>query len=201
MSRSSPYFAKVAQLVKQDSAHLRHFLNRLEFIPTTLRIAQIGFRETQRIILELIALYDYMEIYKPVMDGFSEPSGTLAKTIGAFVSNPHTAEMFFRAGIPVWIIRPRPHLPKVRIQALAPVQGPDGLIPMNEATRPSHATIFRGHSQQKYNAIVRRHVMRYMRYPDPFGPVRAAPQAIIAPPPITPHEIRQQTHSPCKNFI
>ncbi|KAF9035469.1 hypothetical protein BJ165DRAFT_1409348 [Panaeolus papilionaceus] len=63
------------------------------------------FTELQRYYLEIVGCLDYLEVYKPHMDGVQSSQPPLANTIGVFTSKVRIVEEFMAAGLPVWYIR------------------------------------------------------------------------------------------------
>ena len=167
---------------------LEHLLHRVEFIATNFRQVQLGVRETQRVYLELRAVLDYEEIYYPCLKGVSSQSFSYpcitANVMGAFTNDLSVCDCFFRAGIPVWLIRPFSELHSIRVRKLVPLQPAGNLIPIDAATRPSHCTIYRGGGDDvgKYHALAR-HVKGYLHYPNPFWfhPCKRTGQTATAP--------------------
>lgn len=94
---------KFAAVIQQA---LFYTFNRLQSFVTTWRNIRFTVVELQRYYLELLGLLDYMEVYKPRMDGIQPPSSTVTNTIGVFASKPRIVEEFMSAGLPVWYIRP-----------------------------------------------------------------------------------------------
>jgi hypothetical protein len=184
---------------------LEHLLHRVEFIATNLRQMQLGVRETQRAFLELKAVLDYEEIYYPLIKGgnpqpFQCPHIT-ANVVGAFTADLTVCDGLFRAGIPVWLLRPFSELHSIRVRKLVPLQSAGDLIPIDAAIRPTHPTIYRGGGDkiEKYYALTQ-HITGYLRYPNPFGSIRA--KELIAPPPAqTKREERRQRYTPCKLLL
>ncbi|THU92089.1 hypothetical protein K435DRAFT_567148, partial [Dendrothele bispora CBS 962.96] len=74
----------------------------------------------QRTFLELHALLDYCEVFKPQMEGRATPASQRAPLLGVFVSDYSQASQLFRAGIPFWFIHPVQSLPQVSVAELAP---------------------------------------------------------------------------------
>ncbi|THV02559.1 hypothetical protein K435DRAFT_963060 [Dendrothele bispora CBS 962.96] len=93
---------------------------RLAKLTTTFSQTSGGVAALQRTFLELHALLDYCETYKPRMEGRSEAASERAPVIGAFVSDYNRASQLFRAGIPFWFIHPVQSLPRVSVAELAP---------------------------------------------------------------------------------
>ena len=80
---------------------------RLGSLKTTYSQMRFGLAEFQCYYLEVLGFLDYMEIYKPHMDGKKPPAETVANCIGAFTFNAHTVQDFHMAGLPVWFLRPK----------------------------------------------------------------------------------------------
>jgi hypothetical protein len=183
-------------LVSQLTNVLSHLLHRLEFISTGFFTMCLGVREMQRIYLELTALLNYMEYYRLR----STSLGTIDNIMGAFTHDPLVCDCLYKAGIPVWFIRPYSALNSIRIRALAPVTKPVGVLPLEPSSRPVYPAIYRGRGDvlEKYIALGR-NILGYLRYPNPFGYLRAkplaAPLAVAVP---SKREIRAQRFTPCK---
>lgn len=201
ITRAKRDIFKDSSLANQLVLTLEDLLHRLEYISTNFRTMQLGVRSTQRVFLELTACLDYLELYKPVVDGVSPPESIpkVAHMIGAFTTDLTICFRMHLAKIPVWLIRPYKALHSIRIAAVVPVQFPEGIVALGPATRPSYPAIFRGpHGLDRYRAFIQ-HVLRYFKYPDPFGSVRAQPSVSLpAPPPeLSKREIRARRFTPC----
>lgn len=85
---------------------LVHSLAQLESVYTNFRQMEFSIRDVQWTWLELTALLDYMEIYKPQMDGHAHSASEVANTIGVFTHDLQVAQDFFTAGLPCWLICP-----------------------------------------------------------------------------------------------
>ena len=79
---------------------------RLGSLKTTYSKMRFGVTEFQRYYLEVCGSLDYLEIYKPRMDGQKPPAETAANCIGAFTNVARIAQDFHTAGLPVWLLRP-----------------------------------------------------------------------------------------------
>jgi hypothetical protein len=183
-------------LVLQLTNVLRHLLHCLEFISTGFFTMCLGVRKMQRIYLELTGLLNYMEHYHLR----STSLGTINNIIGAFTHDPLVCKCFYKAGIPIWFIRPYSALTSIRIRALAPVTKPVGVSPLEPLSRPVYPTIYCGQGDvlEKYIALGR-NVLGYLKYLNPFGFLHVKP--LTAPLPVTvpsQHEIRAQRYTPCK---
>jgi hypothetical protein len=183
-------------LVSQLTNVLRHLLHRLEFISTGFYTMCLGVREMQRIYLELTGLLNYMEHYRLR----STLLGTINNIIGAFTHDPLVCKHFYKASIPVWFIRPYSALTSIRIRALVPVTKPVGVLPLEPSSHPIYPTIYRGQGDvlEKYIALGR-NILGYLKYPNPFGFLRAKPLAAPLPMAVpSQREIRAQCYTLCK---
>ncbi len=80
---------------------------RLGSLKTTFTEMGFGVTEFQRYYLEVHALLDYLELYKPRMDGQKPAATTVANCVGIFTNIGRVTQDFCTAGIPVWLLRPR----------------------------------------------------------------------------------------------
>ena len=89
---------------------LERAMNHASFRLYALRSAfgqmKFGVTEFQRYYLEIRGLLDYLEVYKPRMDGEQAAATTTAQCIGVFTNIPCIAQYFHAAGLPVWLIQP-----------------------------------------------------------------------------------------------
>ncbi|PBK61187.1 hypothetical protein ARMSODRAFT_981734 [Armillaria solidipes] len=83
-------------------------LQRLSSVTTDSFNIRVMVATAQRFWLELVGALDYMEIYKPIMDGHAERSlnHRLDRLMGSFTSDISTVQFLIRAGIPVYFVRP-----------------------------------------------------------------------------------------------
>jgi hypothetical protein len=185
--------------VSQSTTVIKNLLHRLEFIATNFRKMQVGVRETQRAYLELRAALDYEEIYRPRMEGIkSQRPPVVTNVMGAFTIDLTNCDRLFRAGIPVWLVRPYSELHSIRVKKLVPLQVADGIIPLHAAVHPTHPTIYCGGGDDitKYYAIAQ-HTTGYLRYHNAFGSIRA--KNLVTPPPAqTKKEERRRRYTPCE---
>jgi hypothetical protein len=153
---------------------IEHGLVRLQSVWTNFRQMAFGVRDVQRCWLELMAMLDYMEVYKPRMDSarlaVGSPPAEVANAIGIFTNDIRVAQDFFHAGLPFWLIRPASELGQTNILAAVPPSVPrcDGIC--FEAHRFNYPIIYRGpaSSTEKHDAILQ-YARNFLRYPDPFA--------------------------------
>ena len=79
---------------------------RLDSLKTTFTEMKVGVTEFQRYYLEICGCLDYLEIYKPRMDGEKPPAESVVNCIGAITNIPRIVQLFCTAGLPVWFLRP-----------------------------------------------------------------------------------------------
>lgn len=125
--------------------------------------------EFQRLYLEIYALLDYLEIYKPRMDGHQPPASTVANCIGAFTNIPQIAQYFHRAGLPIWLLQPwkTGPFPHNVLKVVSPLDPADSLcISPHE---PPFPVIFRGYVnvREKHDAI-QSYSRKWLVFKDPF---------------------------------
>lgn len=132
-------FTRYITSLSVDSSHRRFTSNieramqytftRLQSLPTTWQNVRFTVAELQCYYLELVGLLDYMELYKPRMDGSQSPSLTVARTLGCFTANPRIIEEFTSAGLPVWFIRPlKPGFANNVLEIVEPLSYDDHVI-------------------------------------------------------------------------
>ena len=132
--------------------------------------------ELQRYYLEVLAFIDYIEIYKPRMDGARSPAKELASCIGAFTSLPRVVQDFVEAGLPVYFIRPAAAVftaSPPKILKVVSLLEPEAHLVLCDAT-PRFLTIFRGsaNSPMKHLAM-HRYSRTWMVYKNPHDSTAA----------------------------
>ena len=125
--------------------------------------------EFQRLYLEIYALLDYLEIYKPRMDGHQPPATSVANCIGAFTNVPHIAQYFHRAGLPIWFLHPwkTGPFPYNVLTVVPPLDPEDSLC--KSPHDPPFPVIYRGfmNSGAKHDAI-HSYSRKWLVFKDPF---------------------------------
>jgi hypothetical protein len=148
---------------------LEHGLVQLGSVHTTFRQTEFIVRDMQRVWLELWAVLDYMEIYKPCMDGRAPAAVEVADTIGVFTHSIRVAQDFFVAGLPCWLIRPFSELTDQNILEVVDLIPPEGYLTLGRHRFP-YPIIFTGSasSLEKYHNI-HQYARNFLHSPDPFG--------------------------------
>ncbi|TFK66321.1 hypothetical protein BDN72DRAFT_860009, partial [Pluteus cervinus] len=150
----SDLFPNFINTLSASTYRLKHLAN----FEAMLRIV----RAVQRLYLEVLALVDYFDVHKPIMEGRKVAPPGLAPVMGAFVSDPSLCEMFLKAHIRVWLIRPYTALDNARIRK----------IPM--VPHRTFHVIFKGSANDpvKHQKILAA-VKSVLQYPNPFSSSRA----------------------------
>jgi hypothetical protein len=107
---------------------LEHGLARLESVYTNFRQMEFSVRDVQRMWLELTAMLDYMQIYKPRMDGYTPSASRIADTVGVFTHDLRVVQDFVTAGLPCWLIRPVSDFTNQIILKIVEPQRAEGIV-------------------------------------------------------------------------
>jgi hypothetical protein len=149
---------------------IRRTLTCLEHLPMTKRQALFLFAEAQRFMLEYLAAYRYLTIYKPRMLN-TLPAATAVEEdlVGAFVFTLADADNFLRAGIPVWIVRPAALAGTVHVEKLVePIEPRDRLCLLDAYDTYPVAFTGTSHSIDKYRMFAR-YSASFLSYSNPFS--------------------------------
>ena len=144
---------------------------RLGSLKTTFTEMRFGVTEIQRHYLEVRGLLDYLELYKPRMDGQRPAADTVANCVGIFTNIAHIAQDFHTAGLPVWLLRPKKvwesPLNYNIVEIVAPVNPADVLCVSQHD--PPFPPIFRGLATEhgRHSAILGYSRM-WLVFKDPF---------------------------------
>ena len=153
---------------------MEHGLIHLGLVWTNFHQMAFGMRDVWRCWLDLMAMLDYMEVYKPRIDsarlGVGSPPAEVANTVGVFTNDICIAQNFFHAGIPFWLTRPASDLGKTNILAAVPFAIPRHNSICFDSHRFNYPTIYQGPatSTRKYEAILH-YARNFLHYPDPFA--------------------------------
>jgi hypothetical protein len=157
-----PIFAKIIGIVKL-------YLEAFESLPMTRRQVGFAFAELQRFILEFIGAYQYLYIYQPRMENLAEPASKPYRTTGAFVTSLTDCECLFRAGIPVWLIRPAKMAGSVLVDSLVQLQDPKDHLCLDDAFN-QFRVVFTGSpsNPQRYHVFAQ-YSQHFFSFGDPFN--------------------------------
>lgn len=175
---------------------LSNLLHRLEYLSSSFFAMHRGVRDLQRTFLELKGYLDFEEHYR--LETGTPP--TALHLMGAFTWDPLVCQSLFRAGVPVWFIRPYTALHSIRVRKLVSITQAQGLLPLGPCIRPICPSIYRGPGDrvEKYVAL-RASILEFLKFPNPFGSSRTTP--VMPPPSLAEPSKRQERskrYSPCK---
>ncbi|THU95071.1 hypothetical protein K435DRAFT_859927 [Dendrothele bispora CBS 962.96] len=167
-------------LAQQYSQMLLERTNRLGSLLLSYRQMCYTVTSIQRLFLELHALLEYCQVFKPRMQAADISAPAVAPVIGAFTSDIQQAEVLFRARLPFWFIRQVQDIAAVAVGKLAPMIPVDTLCRM-ESPFPE-PVIFRGvpNTQAQYNAI-QNHLNAIFNTQSPFELSRQSRLEIASP--------------------
>jgi len=97
-------FSKPNKLLLLLVRAMQDSLAHLDSLKTTFTEMRIGVTEFQRYYLEIYGCLDYLEIYKPRMDGEKPAAESVMNCIGAITHIPRIVQDFYTAGLPVWFL-------------------------------------------------------------------------------------------------
>lgn len=148
---------------------MKHAMSRLRSLKSAFGQMRFGVTEFQRYYLEIHALLDYLQIYKPRMDGAQPAATAVADCIGAFTNVPRVAQDFMTAGLPVWLIHSwnTGPFPYNVLQVVTPEDPVDSLCTSQQD--PPFPVIFRGYMNtlEKHDAIYC-YSRTWLAFKDPF---------------------------------
>lgn len=160
---------------------MKHSLARLKSIAMEFHQMEFQVRDVQRSWLEVVAMLDYMEVYRPRMDCtqgtvFADTPET-AKTIGVFTADLRVAQDRFQAGLPYWLIRPVSAFADQNILHVCDPGYPHRINLNPHPFRRGALAEGRAGTDEKYNAI-HQYARNLLQYPDPFGSDTITPDGV-----------------------
>ncbi|KAK0224258.1 hypothetical protein IW262DRAFT_1295893 [Armillaria fumosa] len=188
-------------LIRTYQTYIEMFLKRIEGLPLVFERLKVSVTETQRLVLELQAIMDYVSVYHPRMIGASPrppEDGQLAvrHLVGVFTMNHTVAQECFQVGIPIWVIYPLTSARTIRIHALDEIQEPVPPFVALSKSRLRVQPVYIGLAtdDDKYKAI-EMYTHSHLTMANPFL-YSAALQAPSAPVPAMPSSTREH-YEPC----
>lgn len=149
----------------------------LDGVPMTRRQCMFIFAETQRYMLEFIGAYRYQYVFRPrMMDNTLDPPSKPAAVVGAFTRELRVVDDFYRAGIPVWLVRPASLAGTVRVDSIQSLTYPRDINLVIDRDERRFPTTFTGAygNAHKYKAFAQ-YSLSLLSYPDPFNCATSTP--------------------------
>jgi len=142
-----------APFIQPSVKWLQQVLDQIFSVQMPFRHLQFVVRDLQRVWLETWAMLDYMEIYRPRINGLT-PFDSVANTIGTFTMNIRVAQDMFAAGLPCWLVRTSSLFSDDKIYSISQIFHPKDYIEL-EPHKHNYPVIFEGPatSRDKYLRI------------------------------------------------
>src|SRR6266545_165561 len=105
--RKEPFITTNANtLLRYLDRAINHACFRLYALKSAFGQMKFGVTEFQHYYFEIHGLLDYLEVYRPHMDGEQPAATTVVQCIGVFTNIPCIAQYFHTVGLPFWFIQP-----------------------------------------------------------------------------------------------
>ncbi|KAK1224749.1 hypothetical protein PQX77_012333 [Marasmius sp. AFHP31] len=213
---SQQSIAGINPVVTGLEGQLVRTLRHLMTMPLPFHRARQLWSFFRRWYLELVGALDWVELYKPVMDGQSSPSEDTkvnsAVAMGAFLTSIHDCEFFFKAGLPFWFVRPAHLHPMTRVdEQVTPIAPESAGICLDEIMSHKKEILYHGPLRDIKRAVaVEKFGLAIVDYStDPFsvpvdGPsdsssmTPSSSPTVLAPSPIKSPKakVKQKRHEP-----
>jgi len=156
-------------IVQPSLKWLQQVLDQLHSVQMSFRHIEFVVRDLQRVWLHVWAILDYMEIYKPRMDGHALPGDGVADTVGTFTMSIRVAQDMFLAGLPCWLIRPSGTFVDEKIFAIGEIFHPKDYVIL-EPHKFNYPVIFKGPATnfEKYR-VIDNFARNFLCSQDPFA--------------------------------
>jgi hypothetical protein len=158
-----------APIIQPSLKWLQQVLDQLHSVQMSFRHIEFVVRDLQRVWLHVWAILDYMEIYKPRMDGLALPGDGVADTIGTFTTSIRVAQDMFLAGLPCWLIRSSSTFHDEKIFAIGEIFHPKDYVVL-EPHKFNYPVIFKGPAAdlEKYR-VIETFARNFLCSRDPFA--------------------------------
>jgi hypothetical protein len=168
------------------SKAMLHACIRIGCLTTTFLEMKFGITEFQWYYLETVGLHDYLEIYKPRIDGSQTCTHLVDNWMGVFTSVPRIAQDFFDAGLPVWFIRETKIIIEnpynaPNVLALLDPRIPHDYVTVDDA-KPLFPVVYRGYTNlYKKHAAAHAYSRTWLVYRDAFAAEASGPIDVEEP--------------------
>jgi hypothetical protein len=145
---------------------------RLNSLKTTFTEMRIGVSEFQRYYLEAYGCLDYLEIYKPRMEGTKPAAESVMNCVGAITYMPHIVQQFVLAGLPVWFLRPSAHWDshiRCNILEIVTPLDPADVLCVSDHYPPFRVIFFGPANDPKRHSAIHSYSRWLLMSKDPFG--------------------------------
>jgi hypothetical protein len=168
--------------VEAGMAGIRRAMGHLERLPMTHRQLKFIFAETQRHMLEFVALLRYITDVQPKMRQLTKNhTGEPMKMVGAFFTSASDADLYFRAGIPVWLICAANKAGVLRVDALIETTKPTDILIMTPELVDHKGVYYSGKPDAHKYDFFRVYLRRYLAGSSPFKAPQDGMQSSFGP--------------------
>jgi hypothetical protein len=145
---------------------------RFKSLKTTFTEMRVGVTEFQRYYLEIRGCLDYLELYKPRMDGARPRAETVVNCVGAITHIPRIVQDFHAAGLPVWLFRPSKVWDdpvKCNILEIVTPLNPADVLCVSPHYPPFPAIFYGPATDPKKHGAIYANSRKWLVFKDPFG--------------------------------
>ena len=160
------------ELGEQYITSLQFGIRHFEKLPMSSKQKKFEFAQHQRAMLEFIAMIRFISTYWDHMNA-PVPDRTVVDSpedvVGAFFSDPTMADIYWKAGIPVWLVCPAYKAGALRVDQLVDtIKGRDVLV-VEDDPMDHRGVYYSGspHSSDKYKFFIE-YTRRYLSGLNPF---------------------------------
>jgi hypothetical protein len=156
-------------LLQPSVKWIEQVLDQLHSVHMPFRHIEFVVRDLQRMWLHVWGVLDYMEIFRPRMDGKAPPVEGVADTVGTITNSIRVAQDMFLAGLPCWLIRDSSTFCDQKIFRIAEIFHPKDYIVLGPH-KFNYPIIYEGSGAglEKY-AVIERFARNFLRSRDPFA--------------------------------
>ena len=167
--QSSPSEQCSLTTLQPPMKYIQQVLDQLHTVQMSMRYIEFVVRDLQRMWLHVWAILDYMEIYRPRINGNAPPAAGVADTMGTFTTSIRVAQDMFLAGLPCWLIRDSGSFCDQKIFRIAEIFDPKDYVVMGPH-KFNYPVIFKGPAAglEKFTAI-ELFARNFLRCRDPFA--------------------------------
>lgn len=164
---NEPYYSRTPA-VEAMITGVRRYVGHLERLPMAHRQLKFIFCETQRHMLEMVALFKYLMDVQPKMRQVANHTDKPMKMVGAFFTNPSDADLYFKAGVPVWLVCPAKMAGALRVDTLIETTKAQDILIMTPEPVDHKGAYYSGPPDVDKYHFFRVYLRRYLSGSNPF---------------------------------
>lgn len=161
------------RLGAQLTTTVTHGIGHLERLPMSRKQQRFIFCQQQRCLSEFSAMNRYVSTHQARMNSTvvdMEVVKNPVDAVGAFFINPTHAHLYWKTGIPVWLVCPAHMAGTIRIDRLVDTIKAQEVLVVEEDPRDHRGVFFSGtsHGMRKYN-FFNKYTCHYLSGSNPFS--------------------------------